>query len=461
MAITHGFSVESERPHAPGSPLFVEAWSALHSLLDIEPHTAIVLLNCILYAASIILCFGFARRLFSLEVAVLATTFFAFNPVTIYFASIAEIYIYDAFFALTILYLVRFLPARHLWLSAFLFGVAGGFRLSSLFLLLPAILVIMYARRNEFSIGNIALRLFTLCAGFALWIIPYYYSSTNGFQPLVRALTGAGDLSSTIGQNLAALASWAFWGLNLALILFLWKTPAILRRIQLRNPNTLLLTAWIFPPLLFFIVSHYAKGYILLILPAIAMVFALAVIRYTRIRLATATIVTGVTGILLFILPPFMPPAAEASLPKDQRTSSERLETAVLRTFSFFAPTYAHITESEHAITEARAMLSQYCKSRDVVFVDPSAGSWAFPRSLQSSHPDLYFIAPSENNTVTIYHDSGILRQQPLAEMTSQDSVYYLVDKRLLSSQPVLETGTRVALIRTDDSTMISIFARR
>src|SRR5688572_1687483 len=144
MAVTHGFSVESERPHAPGSPLFVEAWSALHSLLGVEPHTAIVLLNCMLYVASIMLCFAFVRRLFSPEAAALATTFFACNPVTIYFASIAEIYIYDAFFALTILYLVRFLPARHLWLSAILFGVGGGFRLSTLFLLLPAILVVMY-----------------------------------------------------------------------------------------------------------------------------------------------------------------------------------------------------------------------------------------------------------------------------------------------------------------------------
>lgn len=461
MAVTHGFSVESERPHAPGSPLFVEVWSALHILLGVEPHTAIVLLNCSLYVASIILCFAFARRLFRVEVALLATTFFAFNPITIYFASIAEIYIYDAFFALTILYLVRFLPAKYLWLSAFLFGVAGGFRLSSLFLLLPAILVIMYARRKEFSIGNIALRLVTLCAGFALWIFPYYSSSVDGFQPIVRALTEAADLSSTVGQNIAALASWSFWGLNIAIILFVWKAPAILRRIQLRNSNTLLLAAWIVPPLLFFVVSHYAKGYILLTLPALAMVFALAVIRCTRIRLATATIVTCVIGILLFLLPPFMPPSVEASLPKEQRTASERLETAVLRTFSFFAPTHAHIRESEHSITEVQSMLSRHCKSRDVVLVDPSAGSWAFPRSLQVSHPELYFIVPSDNNTVTIYHDAGVKRQHPLAEMTSQDSVYYLVDKRLLSSQPVLETGTRVSLIRTDATTMISILTGR
>ena len=194
------------------------------------------------------------------------------------------------------------------------------------------------------------------------------------------------------------------------------------------------------------------------------MVFALVVIRCTRIRLATAAIVTSIISPLLFILPPFIAPSVESSLPKEQRTSSERLETAVLRTFSFFAPTLAHITESEQAITEARAMFDQYCKPRDIVFVDPSAGSWAFPRSLQVSHPDLYFIAPSDNNTVSIYHDAGILRQYPLAQITSEDSVFYVVDKRLLSTLPsseILATGNRVALMRTDDTTMVTIFARR
>jgi hypothetical protein len=212
--------------------------------------------------------------------------------------------------------------------------------------------------------------------------------------------------------------------------------------------------------MLFFILSHYAKGYVLLILPAISILLANVIVHMTQIRLVSAVLLTSVFAILLFTLSPFIPPAVESSLAKDKRSSGERLETAILRTFSFFGATNAHIREAEHSMVEARAMLDAFCKPNDLVFVDASAGAWAYPRSLQVARPDLYFIMPRADGTVSILHDAAISRGQMRSSLPLRSPLYFLIDNRLPDIKPLppsllLAKGERISLMAFSDPLLL------
>ena len=268
--------------------------------------------------------------------------------------------------------------------------------------------------------------------GIAVWVLPFYISG-GGFVLLQQALHDAADLDSTVYQNAAVYLSYLVWSVNIGICIFIFRSEKNSGDVKQKK---ILLTAWFLPPTFFFIFRHYAKGYILLILPAIIIPVASRIsLIQSRWKRRTVLAILIAVNLSLFFFMPFIAPPVESNLPKAQRSSGERLQTAFLRSLSFFAPAYSHIKTADAAITEANRIIERYCPSGSVLIVDNTAGSWAFPRSLQAYHPALYFVQGNRSDTtvVSLFFGSGIDRSYPARKIREADTLYYLIDPRFVT----------------------------
>ncbi|HET9136713.1 MAG TPA: glycosyltransferase family 39 protein [Candidatus Kapabacteria bacterium] len=429
LAIRHGFNVRLERPHAPGSPLLVGLWQLIKLVLPISEHKIIVLCNSIFFGLSIVFIYKLFLRLRTKKEALAATLLFATNPISLYYGSVAEVYSYEAFFATASIYYFLQCSTTLLPVCTFLLGIAGGVRLSSVLLLSPVILYIIWNKKP--SVTTLLISAGTFFFGVLIWLYPFYLRD-GGIAAVSLALQQVGDLENSIIQNIATLGGFLIWGVNIGIIaLFIRR-----RQEQKETPTKqtmLLIALWIIFPILFFIFGHYAKGYILLVLPAILLLVVQKLHgRFTAKQSQTAALSIAVFQIILFFSFPFIEPSIEYALPKSQRSTSERLKTAALRATSFFAPTYSHITEADKEMEAVVNVLLPLDRT-DPIFVDKSASLWAYQRCLQALLPDHIFLVGSNTSEslLTLYWKDSINRQVPVSLLSNANEFYFLIDSRL------------------------------
>ncbi|MFI5264272.1 MAG: protein O-mannosyl-transferase family, partial [Candidatus Kapaibacterium sp.] len=325
LAIKYGFSLAMERPHAPGYPFFVFFGQQISSFFNIDPHEAILLLNKVFVFFGIVVCYHFVKRYWSSAAALIAVLLVACNPVVLFYSSVGEIYIYDLFFSTAILYLMMACRPKFMPLAFFIIGVSMGFRLPSVILLAPVIAVVIYSRgdrKEVLSIRRIFPTLLSFVLGMCTWLIPFYISS-GGIQVFQQALRDAAELDSTIYQNAAVYGSYLLWSVNIGFIVLFFRTG---KNNSASKQKKILLLAWFSIPTLFYIVEHYSKGHILLILPCFIIPIAshISCIQRDWIK-KTLLLFLVVINLSLFFFMPFLTPSIESTLPKAQRSSSERI----------------------------------------------------------------------------------------------------------------------------------------
>jgi len=454
LAIKYGFSLAAERPHAPGYPFFIFLGQQISSLFKVDPHSAIILFNKIFLFLSIGLCYNFVKKYWSNATAVIAVLLITCNPLVLYYGSVSEIYIYDLFFSIGILYLVMACRAKFLPLAFFVIGMSMGFRLSSVVLLAPVIALAVFFREDLkffISFKIITAIILSFLLGICTWLIPFYIFGA-GIQSFWQAMHDAGDLDSTMYQNAAAYGGYFLWSINILCIVLFIRTG---KNDSSTKRKKILLFAWFIIPTLFFLFEHYAKGYILLILPSLIIPIAnrISSVENSNVkRWLTAFLV--LSNISLFFFSPFIPLMPESSLLKTQRSSTERMKTAFMRPFSVFAPTFLHIVIADEAIKEANSLLEKNCPTQSVILLDNSATSWAFPRSLEAANPSLFFVQMNsrDTNVVTLYHESEIDRFYSIQKLLPRDTLYYLIDTRFVNAFGVppetklLSNGSYLAL---------------
>ncbi len=423
-----------ERPHPPGYPFFVLIGQIIVSLSNTDPHTAILILNKIFVFFGIVVCYKFVKTYWSSSAAVISVLLIACNPVVLFYGSVGEIYIYDLFFSVAAIYLMLGCKPKFIPLAFFLIGLSMGFRLPSIILLAPVIVTILFVRsdREEFlSLKNISLSLLTFVLGTLIWAIPFYFSR-GGFSALIQALYDANKLDTTIYQNTAAYLSFFLWTVNIGCLVYIFikrKNISSLKYLRI------VLLTWFIAPTLFYIFKHYSKGYILLILPAIIIPIAARISSVENAfakRTITALII--IANISLFAFMPFMQLPFESALPKAQRSASERIKTALIRPFYYFAPTYSHITESDEAMTEVNLIIEHYVSPFSMICVDRSAEP--DPRSLQAAHPSLYFVKQNINDstTVSLFYGKDVDWLFPVPNILTKDTLFLLVGTEFTNS---------------------------
>src|SRR5579883_460613 len=418
LAVKYGISVlVAERPHAPGYPILVLLWRAAAFILHVNPHTAMIVMNGVFMLIAGTATFFLAKRLYDPLTGFIACALLVSNPVFLYYGCVAETYTYDAAFSAMVMLSALALGKKNLPWLWLLVGVAGGFRLSSVILLFPVIIFVLYLRRDVkiFTRGLLAACAVAFIAGAALWAIPLAVNE-GGIGKFAEIIRVANYSTDTFLQHTSTLAAILFWMVNIAAVVVVLRFRDLISSLRNKNTGSWLLCVWIAVPLLYFIIAVYNKGYALIFLPAFVIAIAHALYKMQKKKLRYAFI-SGVISCNLgiFFFAPFIPPAVDAAYSHANRTMNARIQAALLRGTSFYLPSLSHVRASERAIQEGINLINGAYDTNAIYLLDPSVSVWMFPRSLQADFPALHFAMPPavDSTVVSMFYGDTIDRHYP------------------------------------------------
>jgi len=287
------FNVVFHHPHPPGYPLYVGAAWLLRPLLG-GANASFVALSLGASVVAIVLLLGLSWRLYGPRVAVLATALFAVSPNFWGHGAVAYSY---AFLALGAT-LVAWCAVETRWggrdmvlAGAAALGVAGGFRPDLVVFLFP---VWMY---GSFPRGcrRMGAGLTIMAVVVVGWLAPTialsggwsaYLATSSTYARAWAVPTDAGwaalvvGIAANVGQ-LAAFAARSFGPVWLGLLVFAAGRLFAPRALAADRRSWLLLV-WMMPALGFYALVHIGNlGYLLSVLPACAIVGALAIVDVT------------------------------------------------------------------------------------------------------------------------------------------------------------------------------------
>lgn len=454
-AIELGINTLKIRPHVPGYPLFVLLWKAL-KIFGLSTENAIFFSNGIWISIGLSALYKLATKIANVRVATIATLFAALNPLILFYGSTGELYTYDLAFSSVAMLAAISVRREHLkwvWLA---FGFAGGFRLSSVVFLYPAMLTAMWLRKEDLH-AIITQHAFAVLGTLA-WLVPFVMHH-GGFGALAAGTEDTAKLRSTVLQSAASYASAAVWMLHLAIPLLVL---AVKQFKKLRRDHRIILIVWLVLPTLFFIFRFYAKGYILITLPAFAILLAMAIEEFSdRMRSTIATVIIG-GGLALFFCVPLIPP----SIPLEtSEKMSDRLKTAGYRTISWFATSNAHLRAREEFMAEAKELIERHVPAGERIVTDRAMTLWAHPRTLQYQVPDRQLMMPEGALLTKLYKHDLELGFQPAGEI--KDSVYFICPICVIPYQPIvrefaeIERGRAIALYRASAQPLLTLLRQQ
>lgn len=452
-AIKLGLDVTKARPHVPGYPLFVLIWRALNSL-GFSPEASIYFTNGLWNSIGLCALYKLALKIANPSVAAIALLFAALNPLVLFYGATGELYVYDLAFSSVFMLWVTSAKREHLrwvWLA---FGIAGGFRLSSVVFLYPAMLAATWLRKEKLS-TIIAHHLFG-AMGMLLWLVPFimHHGGISAIKPLME---DTASLPSTALQSAATYASAFVWMMHLAMPLLVLG----IRRIkQLRRDHVIILAIWLILPTLFFVFKFYAKGYILLTLPVFAITIGLALDTITQRsrKIALVTVLGG--GLACFFFVPLMPP----SIPLERsNVMGDRIRTAGLRTLSWFAASNAHLRVRENMMKQAKDLIEAHVPVEGIVLADRAMPVWAHPRTLQFHVPNRVLLLSQGPLVSRLYQYEMTPDLEVLAALA--DTSYYICPNEIVALEPgiadltLIERTETLSLYRASAATLASLYA--
>ncbi len=426
-AIELGLDTLKARPHVPGYPLFVLLWQGL-TRLGLSPEGAIFFSNGIWISIGLCALHKLAMNVANARVAMVATLFAGLNPLVLFYGATGELYVYDLAFSSVFMLLVTSAKREQLkwvWLA---FGIAGGFRLSSVVFLYPAMFAATWLRKEKLS--SIAAHHAFVALGMLVWLVPFIMHH-GGIASLAPIWKATASLPSTVRQSSATYLSSFFWMLHLALPLLVLAPKALKK---LRRDHLLILAVWLVMPTFFFLFRFYAKGYILLTLPVFAIMIGLVIDSFSkRTRQVTTTTVLA-AGLACFFFVPHVPPSI--ALERSEATS-DRIKTAGLRTLSWFAASNAHLRAREDLVRQAKYLLNAHVPLGGVVLADGSMSVYAHPRTLQFHVPDRNILVRQELRVARLYAYE-VTNELDIADALA-DTSYYICPTELAQLTPAIQ----------------------
>lgn len=288
------FDVAEGQPHLPGYILYV-ALGWLGNLVTRDAQTTFVLLSVLFSGLSAGALYYLGTRMFNRRIGLVAGVLLLASPLFWFYGEVALPHVVDTFFvvlSVLLLYGVWQGQERLLLPASCLLAVAGGFRPQTELFLAPLwLLVACRARPRTMLVSGAVLAILS-----ALWLLPLlwliggiarYQQLAAGFSQAFRYWEPVeGLLRGNPSAFLAGsfkLASYTAYGLGLAMV------PPVVYvvgghrhlRAALGDRRSLLIATWVVPALLFYLFVHMGQqGLVLIFLPALLLVSAVAVDRF-------------------------------------------------------------------------------------------------------------------------------------------------------------------------------------
>ncbi len=315
----NAYNITQEQPHSPGYIFYIALGKGVNYIFN-DPNMSMICLAIVFTIFTTILIYFMVKELFGRKLSIVTGILFVFNPLIWFYGDIASIYIFEAFFSVSIAYTSYKLfkgDEKFLYISAIALGLAGGFRIDIVEFLIPLwIFCIWYARPSNKKILT-GLILFGL--SLLLWIIPTAISA-GGIEQYMTILKSTSEAASytsllfgaTIKEQLlnsGACIMWLLLGLSimgtLAVLSFLtYPRKGLVSKIifYLKKPKTIFFLLWIGPALIFYLMIYVVKpGYLLTCIPPIIIILAWIINRLSNIiniKFPNISVKTALTLIL-------------------------------------------------------------------------------------------------------------------------------------------------------------------
>ncbi|MBL7976633.1 MAG: hypothetical protein JNJ85_17090 [Candidatus Kapabacteria bacterium] len=394
------FNIAQDRPHLPGYYLHVYTIKLFRFV--VEPFAANVAPSIMWSALGCAVLYLLARRFTGTRESLFVTLLIATNPLVWFFGCTSEVYSFDLFFSVTLLYVG--LHPRLLLATPLLMAFALGVRQSS-----PVLLLLVYIwlwvspyRTEQIPIKYIVVS--HVLAGILLcaWLLPML-NTCGGLQAYIALYHTHNPLTQAgIMQNIVVMASYAVYTMPAFVVLYIWIYAKASPSAKSSDKTlTMALRLWLVIPVGFFALEFYGKGYFLLCIATLPL--------FVIHRLRTVP-VWGLIGIvamqvLVFVFAPTQNTNADIWV-RTGMSQSSATSKVVQRVRSVYAPVYSQLHYMNSAHTFADSVLLH--NKQPYVFVDPT-----FPlssRALQAHHPEQTFVTllVRENGKLQFHHHRDI-----------------------------------------------------
>ena len=293
------FDILWHTPHPPGY-IFYVLLARLFNYIVHDPNKALILLNIFFSWVTILIVLRLAKLIFSRKHSWISGVFLFFNPLLWFYGSVAAIYSTEAFVGALVGY-ISWLNIKHdslsLYWGALAFGICGGLRQFTLMLLFPLWIYSVFIRSKTKLNFFFAILLFL--SGVILWLLPtlimaggwksYWASSSGQSQGGIDKLTNYfGNIIKYYFSNTLNMSIWIIFLTGLIGVIII--LPVILNWLKKRKFSEIVkkekfrfFLLWIIPPFLFYFFVFCDKpGYLLLISPAIALLFGWSLIDLSK-----------------------------------------------------------------------------------------------------------------------------------------------------------------------------------
>jgi hypothetical protein len=394
------YSLFDGRPHLPGYFLHVLLIKNL-SVLTGNHFASMITLSIFYSASGAVFLFLIVRKWLGQEDSILLTLLVMTNPFVWYYGSVAEIYAFDLFFGSFLIYMG--LSPRKILFTPVLMAIAAGIRASSPVLLFP---LYVYLWQRQWKMQNVRLKMLILShlAGIVIvfiWLLPMMESAGGWSAYLGLYQTHYPVENISWLQNIYRFSSYAslivipvliFW-----VVLLFTKGDRILNSIRtaIVEHKALLniLTWWLLPPLTFFILIHYSKGYLMLCVAAFLVMGILIRTEFKRQKILMIVIIMIQT--VFFLWMPFHMPDPQTQFAPGQRQINP-FRIWMERTGSDYLMTRSRLGDLNacyHTIEKAVSLLKKEKMSlrprKEFLYLDPTCIVSA--RALQAQYPDIKF----------------------------------------------------------------------
>ncbi len=436
---TRSFSLPDIRPQLPGYYLYVLLLRLITSFTG-NAFTAMKYLNLVFSALGSGLLYFLWRKWFPKSLSILLALLVMSNPFVWFYNSNTQIYAFDLFFSVGAVLLG--LSSRGIYALPVFFALGMGIRPSSPLLLFPLYLFLWIRRvRNGGASRRWAVLSHLLGVGALLvWLLPMM-SAVGGWKTYLnfyKTLYPVEPLN--LLQNIYRLSSYSVF----IFLPFVIPAPILLRRIlrmghfsipellatmkrfsedvvfsvaeeplQFSHSGTALplptlkrlLFWWIFPPILFFLLFHYSKGYFTICAAGVLGTLPLLLRGSKRIRELLFAMIILQT--LVFVLFPYRLPDVRVYQSLRVRDISlgkvwlERTQSHYLMAQSQNRAVENFWGAADRVVNLFREQAGQDSTAYRFILTDPT-----FPlksRLLQARYPDIAFAS------INLYEDDGYI----------------------------------------------------
>lgn len=261
------FDVIQHRPHPPGYILYIILARVLNSWIK-DSNASLVFLSMVSGLFTVLFTYLFAYQRFNGRDALVSALLVVTNPLIWFYDELALTYSLEVFFSIAISYACfRTINGSIRWayIGAVLLGLAGGFRQTTMLIMLP--LALYSARwiswKHRFT-SALILTLICLAWGVPMLIqtggLGAYLSATSYLSSIIEPSPITEILHAIFyGGHIPLLLVLAYW-------LGLFKFPSGM----IKSWERWFFVLWIVPGTLVFILKHIGQsGYVLFTLPAL------------------------------------------------------------------------------------------------------------------------------------------------------------------------------------------------